>query len=117
MIEKRVLCLTVIMSLLLLSGCIGSVKAENQGNVEELNSVMYVNTENCRIRTGPGETYDTENLLAKGESVIVTAKVLDSDNNAWFRIDPQSLPDDMKLSDGEYYILASLLSDHKPDGG
>lgn len=118
-IRAGALCLTIMAGLSLFSGCAGVGKTDglsnNQENTEELDSVMYVNRENCRIRTGPGEWYDTENLLAKGESVTVTERVYDSENNAWCKIDPQSLPADIKLSGEEYYILSSLLSEDKAE--
>lgn len=107
------------MIFLLTPGCSKSSKADepanSQENVGELNQVMYVNTENTRIRSGPGESYDVESLLAKGESVTVIETAYDSDENSWYKIDPASLSDDLNLTGENYYILSSLLTDSKPE--
>lgn len=116
---KITLCLVTAMIFLLASGCSNSSKADETANSQEnggeLNQVMYVNTNSTRIRSGPGESYDVESLLAKGESVVVTEAAYDSDENSWYKIDPESLSDDIELSGENYYILASLLTDNKPE--
>ncbi|MDO4334010.1 MAG: hypothetical protein Q4C58_15190 [Eubacteriales bacterium] len=74
---------------------------------------MYVNAESCRVRTGPGETYDVEGLLAYGQKVKTIGAMIHNteEENGWYQIDANALPAEFEFPEADYYIRADILSE------
>lgn len=77
---------------------------------------MYVNAESCRVRTGPGETYDVEGLLAYGQEVKTIGAIIHNaeEENEWYQIDVNALPAEFEFPKANYFIRADILSE-KPE--
>lgn len=76
---------------------------------EEYPRVMYVDCLVCKVRAGAGEEFAIAGLAAEGEEVIALEMVKGSGERNWYRVDKESLPEDMDISAEECYIRADLL--------
>lgn len=78
--------------------------------------IATVNAESCRVRTGPGETYDVEGLLAYGQEVKTIGAILHNaeEENEWYQIDVNALPAEFEFPKANYFIRADILSE-KPE--
>ena len=70
---------------------------------------MYVNCLACKVREGAGEEFKVVGMMAEEEEVTVLERVEGSGNRSWYRIDKESLPEDMDISAEECYIRSDLL--------
>ena len=70
---------------------------------------MYVNCLVCKVREGAGEEFKVVGLMAEEEEVTVLDLVEGSGGRSWYRIDKESLPEDMDISAEECYIRSDLL--------
>lgn len=80
-----------------------------QEDSEDYPRVMYVNCRVCKVRAGAGEKFAVVGLMAEEEAVTVLEMVEGSGERNWYRIDKESLPEDMDISADECYIRADLL--------
>lgn len=76
---------------------------------EEYPQTMYVNVQVCKVREGAGEEFTVVGLIAEEEEVTVLEMVEGSGERNWYRIDKESLPEDMEVSAEECYIRSDLL--------
>lgn len=76
---------------------------------EEYPRTMYVNVQVCKVREGAGEEFTVVGLIAEEEEVTVLEMVEGSGERNWYRIDKESLPEDMEVSAEECYIRSDLL--------
>lgn len=80
---------------------------------EEYPRIMYVNANVlvCNVRAGAGEEYAVVGMLSQEEEVTVLEMVEGSGERNWYRIDKESLPEDMGISTEECYIRSDLLQE------
>lgn len=76
---------------------------------EEYPRTMCVDTRVCKVRAGAGEEFAVVGLLAEEEEITVLEMVEGSGERNWYRIDKESLPEDMEVSVEECYIRSDLL--------
>lgn len=76
---------------------------------EEYPRTMYVNVQVCKVREGAGEEFTVVGLIAEEEEVTVLEMVEGSGGRNWYRVDKESLPEDMEVSAEECYIRSDLL--------
>lgn len=76
---------------------------------EEYPRTMYVNVQVCKVREGAGEEFTVVGLIAEEEEVTVLEMVEGSGGRNWYRIDKESLPEDMEVSAEDCYIRSDLL--------
>lgn len=76
---------------------------------EEYPRVMYVDCLVCKVRAGAGEEFAVVGLMAEEDAVTVLEMVEGSGERNWYRIDKESLPEDMEISVEECYIRSDLL--------
>ncbi len=81
---------------------------EEEGE-DEYPRVMYVNCHVCKVRDGAGEEFSVVGLMAAEEEVTVLGMVEGSGGRNWYRVDKESLTEDMDISVEECYIRADLL--------
>lgn len=77
--------------------------------VEDFQTTAYVRVDNCKIKNGPGEAYETAGTLGLLEKLRVTGRVTDSSGKEWYRIDAPRILEKEKLTEESYYILAELV--------
>ena len=70
---------------------------------------MYVNCLVCKVRDGAGEEFKIVGLMAEEEEVTVLEMIEGSGGRSWYKIDKESLPEDMDISAEECYIRSDLL--------
>lgn len=70
---------------------------------------MYVNCLVCKVREGAGEEYKIVGMMAEEEAVTVLGITEGSGNRYWYKIDKNSLPEDMDIAAEECYIRSDLL--------
>lgn len=76
---------------------------------EEDPRTMCVDTRVCKVRAGAGEEFAVVGLLLEEEEITVLEMVEGSGERNWYRIDKESLPEDMEVSAEECYIRSDLL--------
>ena len=72
---------------------------------------MYVNCLVCKVRDGAGEEFKIVGLMAEEEEVTVLEMIEGSGGRNWYKIDKDSLPEDMDISAEECYIRSDLLQE------
>lgn len=77
--------------------------------VEDFAANAYVRVDNCKIKKGPGEEYETAGTLGLLEELRVTGRVKDSDGKEWYQIDAPRILEKEKLTEESYYILAEQV--------
>lgn len=86
------------------------ISSDIQEQVQEFPKTMYVGAQVSRIRAGAGEEFDVIGLLAEGEEVIILEAAEGEDDQMWYRIDKESLTEDMDVSSvEECYIRSDLV--------
>lgn len=81
-----------------------------QGQLQEFPRSVHVGDHVSRIRAGAGEEFDVVGLLAEGEKLIVLEAAEGKDDQTWYRIDKESLSEDMDVSSVEdCYIRSDLV--------
>lgn len=70
---------------------------------------MYVNCLVCKVREGAGEEFKIVGMMAEEEEVTVLGITEGSGNRYWYKIDKNSLPEDMDIAAEECYIRSDLL--------
>lgn len=86
------------------------ISSEMQEQLLEFPQTVYVGDRVCRIRAGAGEEFDVVGLLAEGEELIILEAAEGKDDQMWYRIDKESLTEDMDVSSVEdCYIRSDLV--------
>lgn len=86
------------------------ISSDIQEQLQEFPKTMYVGDHVSRIRAGAGEEFDVIGLLAEGEEVIILETAEGKDDQMWYRIDKESLTEDMDVSSVEdCYIRSDLV--------
>lgn len=78
---------------------------------ETLSKTVYVRVDSCKVKTGPGEEYETAGMLGLLEELWVTGKVTDQDGTEWYRILPPKILGRECLPEGEYYVSAEHVKE------
>ncbi|MBD5524434.1 MAG: peptidase, M56 family protein [Lachnospiraceae bacterium] len=86
------------------------ISPDAQEQLQEFPRLVYVGAHVSRIRAGAGEEFDVVGLLSEGEKLIVLEAAEGEDDQTWYRIDKESLTEDMDVSSVEdYYIRSDLV--------
>lgn len=86
------------------------ISSDIQEQMQEFPKTMYVGDHVSRIRAGAGEEFDVIGLLAEGEEVIILEAAEGKDDQMWYRIDKESLMENMDVSSvEECYIRSDLV--------
>ena len=86
------------------------ISSEMQEQLQKFPQTAYVDAPVCRIRAGAGEEFDVVGLLAEGEELIILEAAEGEDDQTWYRIDKESLTEDMDVSSVEdCYIRSDLV--------
>ncbi|MBD5449639.1 MAG: peptidase, M56 family protein [Lachnospiraceae bacterium] len=89
------------------------ISSDMQEQLPEFPQTVYVGDRVCRIRAGAGEEFDVVGLLAEGEELIILEAAEGKDDQMWYRIDKESLTEDMDVSSVEdCYIRSDLVLDN-----
>lgn len=76
---------------------------------EEYPRTMYVNCRVCMVRAGAGAEFAVVGMMSEEEEVTVLELVEGDGGWSWYRIDKESLPEDMDISEEACYIRSDLL--------
>ena len=86
------------------------ISSDAQEQLQEFPRLVYVGAHVSRIRAGAGEEFDVVGLLAEGEELTILEAAEGEDDQTWYRIDKESLTEDMDVSSVEdYYIRSDLV--------
>ncbi|MBD5475375.1 MAG: peptidase, M56 family protein [Lachnospiraceae bacterium] len=86
------------------------ISSDAQEQLQEFPRLVSVGAHVSRIRAGAGEEFDVVGLLSEGEKLIVLEAAEGKDDQTWYRIDKESLSEDMEVSSVEdYYIRSDLV--------
>lgn len=85
------------------------ISSDIQEQLQEFPQTAYVDAPVCRIRASAGEEFDVVGLLAEGEELIILEEAEGKDNQTWYRIDKESLTEDMDVSSVEDCFIRSDL--------
>ena len=86
------------------------ISSDLQAQLQEFPKTAHVDAPVCRIRVGAGEEFEVVGLLAEGEELIILEAAEGEDDQTWYRIDKESLTEDMDvLSVEDCYIRSDLV--------
>ncbi|MBD5486347.1 MAG: SH3 domain-containing protein [Lachnospiraceae bacterium] len=82
-------------------------------NQKEYPKKMQVAFESCKVRSGPGTTFELVTRVDQGELVIVLGIAEDTECQTWYLLDKKTLPKDIEAE--ECYIRSDLLTNYDDD--